>query len=266
MKQPLNYKTLTYNKKKGDLEKFEQLLEKENSCNVYQTKHDASLGIGKVMVLFEQSGHFKESFEEMGIHATCYDYENQFEKTDIQIDIFKEIDKFYLGEESIFDDYNEDDLIMAFFPCTYFSQYNETYWNKTTVNFKNLTEEEKDREIRKRLHARECFFGYLIKLVDIAKAKDIRLIVENPSNQNYLLKPDVFDFDKAIKITDRHSWGGDWFTKPTVFFFFGEAPHFNKVYDKILTIEKKTVMKCHGIERSLIHTQFCKRFIKRFIL
>lgn len=71
--------------------------------------------------LFEQSGTFKKEFEKLGFKAFDYDIENQFGKTDFEVDLFNEIECAYKNKKSIFDNIQEKDLIIAFFPCTYFS-------------------------------------------------------------------------------------------------------------------------------------------------
>ena len=70
---------------------------------------------GKVHLLFEQSGTFKNEFKKLGYEAYDYDIQNNFGETDYQIDIFSEIEKAYEGgQESIFDKMTKDDLILAF--------------------------------------------------------------------------------------------------------------------------------------------------------
>lgn len=71
-------------------------------------------------LLFEQSGTFKNEFLKLGINAEDYDIQNEFNETDHVIDLFNEIEKAYEGQESIFDTFDKDDLIMAFFPCVRF--------------------------------------------------------------------------------------------------------------------------------------------------
>ena len=45
----------------------------------------------KVYCLFEQSGTFRDQFRNLGYEAYDYDIDNQFGKTDYQIDLFQEI-------------------------------------------------------------------------------------------------------------------------------------------------------------------------------
>ncbi len=76
---------------------------------------------GKVHCFFEQSGTFKNEFIKLGIPAEDYDIQNNFGETDYIIDLFAEIEKGYDNKESIFDNIVQDDLIIAFFPCIYFT-------------------------------------------------------------------------------------------------------------------------------------------------
>lgn len=66
-----------------------------------------------VHCLFEQSGTFRDVFREIGITAYDYDIQNEYKTTDIQIDLFKEIENAYNNEQSIFDKFQEDDIIFA---------------------------------------------------------------------------------------------------------------------------------------------------------
>jgi hypothetical protein len=76
--------------------------------------------IHKAWCLFEQSGTFKNEFRKLGIPAEDYDILNDFGETDHVTDLFDEIDRCYNGEKSLFDGIQNDDLVIAFFPCTRF--------------------------------------------------------------------------------------------------------------------------------------------------
>ena len=74
---------------------------------------------GKVHLMFEQSGVFKNEFKKLGYEAYDYDIQNNHGETDYQIDLFKEIEDAYDGKPSLFDSIRggqDGDLIMAFFP------------------------------------------------------------------------------------------------------------------------------------------------------
>ena len=75
--------------------------------------------------LFEQSGTFKNVFKEFGHEALDYDILNEHGQTDVQIDLFKEIENEYdnivngsMIHKTIFTNMSKDnDFIMAFFPA-----------------------------------------------------------------------------------------------------------------------------------------------------
>lgn len=50
---------------------------------------------GKVWCMFEQSGTFKQEFIKLGIPAIDLDIQNNFEQTDMQIDLFEQIELAY---------------------------------------------------------------------------------------------------------------------------------------------------------------------------
>ena len=52
---------------------------------------------GKIWLMFEQSGTFKNEFKKMGYEAVDLDIQNNFGQTDHQIDLFAEIEKAYMG-------------------------------------------------------------------------------------------------------------------------------------------------------------------------
>ena len=78
--------------------------------------------IERVFCLFEQSGTFKNAFRALGISAEDYDILDDFGQTDHKIDLFAEIERAYVGQSSIFDEIRENDLCLAFFPCTRFQE------------------------------------------------------------------------------------------------------------------------------------------------
>ena len=141
----------------------------------------------RVHCFFEQSGTFKNEFIKLGIPAEDYDIQNNFGETDHMDDLFAAIEAAYDGKPSLFDRIMPDDLIMAFFPCIYFcgfSQLAQTYY---CVHYKGLTMHEKTQAILKRQENRTYFLGLLTKLFCIVYERDLRMVVENPANANFLL-------------------------------------------------------------------------------
>ena len=91
---------------------------------------------GKVHCLFEQSGTFKREFIRLGYPAEDYDIQDNFGETDHVVDLFAAIDDAYEDRPSLFDAMTPDDLIVAFYPCIYFSclsQMSMRLSNRTTA-------------------------------------------------------------------------------------------------------------------------------------
>ncbi len=226
---------------------------------------------GKVWLLFEQSGTFKNEFKKLGFTAYDLDIQDNFGETDYQIDLFTEIESAYGGGSSIFDDITPDDLTMAFFPCIYFEAMQMSYYSGDTNNLRGKSDKQKFEIIIDRIKKREMFYLLLYKLVAIAKIRGLRLIIENPATQpHYLLfsqnffKPTFIDKDRSVR--------GDYFKKPTAYWFFNCERTFglSEQCDK----ELKTVSRCKqsstaGLcseERSMISPDYARNFICDFIL
>ena len=226
---------------------------------------------GKVHCFFEQSGTFKNEFIKLGIPAEDYDIQNNFNETDHIIDLFAEIEKGYEGKPSIFDDISEDDLIIAFFPCIYFETMQMTYYQLASINNKHLPQTERIKEAIDRLKQRTYFHTLLYKLVYNVEFHNLRLIIENPyTKPNYLI--DTQNFPNPTVIDKNRLLRGDYFKKPTAYWFFNCEPTYGESYqnDK----EQKIIKKCKqgkeaGLcseERSMISPDYARNFICDFIL
>ena len=130
--------------------------------------------------LFEQSGTFKNEFKKLSYEAYDYDIQNEFGETDYVIDLFSEISGAYDGRPSIFDKIETDDLILAFFPCTYFSDQGSRHLCCTAYQYKNYTVEQKCEVAMKRHRKLSLFYEILNKLVIVCQRKKLRLVIENP--------------------------------------------------------------------------------------
>jgi len=220
--------------------------------------------ISKVHCLFEQSGSFKKAFKSIGIDAIDYDIEDQFGETDVKIDLFHEIEAAHEGQPSIFDHIKEDEMIMSFFPCTYFSVQNDLILNKTCYYFKTWDDEKIEAYVNERKEKREWMFNLLLKYINVCKTKNIKMIFENPYSNSYLLtreeikQPDVVIQNRMIYGDDR--------VKPTGFWFFNMEPTFMSEFIQLNNAEKTWHQKTHGIERSLIQQDFAFNFINKYIM
>lgn len=228
---------------------------------------------GKIHCFFEQSATFKKEFQKLGYEAYDYDIQNEFGETDYVIDLFKEIENAYDNTPSIFDNITSDDLIMAFFPCIYFTgSMNPVLFRLDGNNYKNLTLREKLDKIIKRGRDRQYFYEMITKMVGVCLLRNLRLIIENPWStegaqylkNNFFKNPDLIDNNRTLR--------GDDFIKPTGYWFFNCVPTFGCSFElnkNIKTIKKTKSNSKRGVcstERSMINPKYARNFICDFIL
>ena len=229
---------------------------------------------GKVHCFFEQSGTFKNEFIKLGIPAEDYDIQDNFGQTDHTDDLFKAIEDAYDGKPSLFDQIRggqDGDLIMAFFPCIYFTgSTNPRYYTLENNNYQKMTTSQKIEAMLQRSKSRQYFYELIIKLVGVCLDRGFRIIIENPYSKlhylcnNFFKAPDVFDEDRQRR--------GDYFKKPTGYWYFNCVPTIGYSYQN--PKEKRTVFSCRGAkdaglcseERSLISPDYARNFICDFIL
>lgn len=230
------------------------------------------MNICKVHCLFEQSGTFKNEFKQLGICAEDYDILNDFGQTDHICDLFEEIDKAYEGKPSIFDNISPEDLIMAFYPCTRFEDQVLLWMRGDNYSQRNWSAE-KCVEYSMRLHDElNHLYTHFCKLVLISIRGGHRLIVENPySTQHYLQR--YFPIKPALIDKDR-TQDGDYYKKPTQFWFINCTPEANLVFEPIEDTPNCTIVRAdrtniaganEKVKRSMIHPQYARRFILRYI-
>lgn len=226
---------------------------------------------GRVHCFFEQSGTFKNEFIKLGIPAEDYDIQNHFGQTDHVIDLFAEIEKAYDGDASVFDNITKDDLIMAFFPCIYFTgSVNPCYYILENKNYRKLSIKDKFDAILERSDNRNNFYKIIYKLVGICIMRNFRIIIENPYSSlhylhnNFLKEPSIIDHDRRKR--------GDYFQKPTGYWFFNAEPTKGMSYQKpikeLRAWEAKSAREA-GLcseERSMISPDYARNFICDFIL
>lgn len=225
---------------------------------------------GKVHCFFEQSGTFKNEFIKLGIPAEDYDIQNNFGETDHQEDLFKAIEDAYDGKPSLFDRVGGEDLIVAFFPCIYFSCLSQMGISWGYTNYRKLSVKEATEQILERVKNREYFFGLAVKMLTVAKERGLRLIMENPWSQqtylkaNFILPPTMVDNNRRLR--------GDYFTKPTAYWFIGCEPTYG--FTEQLDKPSVRILDCKGSgqagicseERSMISPDYARNFICDFIL
>lgn len=220
--------------------------------------------------LFEQSGTFKNEFKKLGIEAYDYDILNEYGETDFQIDLYAEIRKAYNDEPSIFDKIQKDDIIMAFFPCTRFEAQILLFFRGDSFQMKKFTDIQKletDLKLHEELSSN---YELITKLAIIVLKKGLRMVFENPyTEQHYLtrywcLRPAVIDKNRREN--------GDYYVKPTQYWFIGCKPKDNFIFEPVEYVEQIKVNNLWGTNqkdvelRSMIHPQYASRFIKKYLI
>ena len=228
---------------------------------------------GKAHCLFEQSGTFKREFIKLGIPAEDYDIQNNFGETDHQIDLFAEIERAYEGGGSIFDNMGKDDIIMAFFPCIEFSCVAQFWYSLNQKNIREWKDDKSKFDFMLEKNSRRAYmFGLLYKLCAIAIMRGLRLVFENPWAMNTYLKQNVFLKEPSVIDNDR-TRRGDYYTKPTAYWYFNCEPTQGASYQKPKEL-RKPIIHCRpsgkkGLcseERSMISPDYARNFICDFII
>lgn len=172
----------------------------------------------------------------------------------------------------MFDNINaKEDIILAFFPCTRFEARIPLMFRGEATQQKSWNEVEKlmySMQLHKELHE---LYIKLSQLCVIAYRKGLKLIIENPYTQpHYLttywcLKPSLIDKDRTKN--------GDYYKKPTQYWFINCKPKNNLVFEPLEYVPTRTISNVKGTdkttrktERSLMHPQYADRFIRQYVL
>lgn len=229
--------------------------------------------------LFEQSGTFKNEFKKLGIEAYDYDILNNYGQTDYQIDLFAEIQGGYKGEPSIFDNIAQDDLIIAFFPCIRFENQIMLFFRGQSYQQKEWDLEQKMLYDMELLDEVNTMYKYVNYMFIICIRKGLKLIMENPYSEEHFLRR-YWCFPSKIIDKDRRE-NGDYFAKPTQYWFLNCEPKNNflfeaipynslEVKDAIRLMSKcdyqKTGAKTKKEARSMIHPDYANRFIRQYLI
>ena len=215
----------------------------------------------KVHCFFEQSGTFKNEFKKLGIDAIDYDILNEFNETDRVTDLFKQIERAYNNQPSVFNEISKEDLIIAFFPCIRFEDQIQMAFRGTQFQMKNWCDEQKLKYDLKLHRELSNLYEIITKLAIVCIKKNIPLIIENPySTTHYLTKywaipAKIIDKDRTLR--------GDYYEKPTQYWFINCEPKQNMIFEAYTWNKKKIISDTHNkTERSLISSDYANRFIK----
>lgn len=219
----------------------------------------------KFYCLFEQSGTFKNEFKKLGYEAYDYDIQDEFRETDYVCDLLVDIEYAYDNKESIFDNISSEDTIIAFFPCVRFEDKIQMAFRGTQFQMKNWSDEQKLENDIKLHRELSDLYETISKLAIVCIRKNIQLIIENPySTTHYLTKywaipSKVIDKDRRTR--------GDYFQKPTQYWFINCEPKYNMILEPQIWHKTKIVENTSNkTERSLISKDYANRFIREFII
>ena len=160
---------------------------------------------------------------------------------------------------------------MAFFPCIYFETMSQMYFSLDTLNNRHKPRYERIQDAIGRLHDRTRFHELLYKLSYLSERLGFKMIIENPAvKPSYLI--DTQNFLKPTIIDHNRMERGDYFVKPTAYWFFNFKPTYgfsrqNDKQQRIITLCKqgKEAGLCSE-ERSMISPDYARNFICDFIL
>ena len=174
-----------------------------------------------------------------GYEAVDYDIKDEFNETNEIIDLFKKIEKAYNKEECIFDKKKKKDTILAFFPCVRFEDQVQMHFRGTAFQQKKWTDEQKlenDLKLHKEL---DLMYETITKLAIVCIRKNLKLIIENPySTTHYLVKywaipSKVIDKNRTLR--------GDYYEKPTQYWFINCEPKYNMIFEAYSWNKKKNI-------------------------
>lgn len=224
----------------------------------------------KAWCIFEQSGTFRDAFKNLGFESVCVDIRNDYNQTDIILDLFSEIDKACMNLPSFFDNIDKDNIVFSFFPCIRFTE-------KTSLNARcksggtiNKSDFEKLCYSSKLINETAEYYRLFCALFKIALNRGFKMVVENPYNTAFNFLKTFFPLTPQVIITNRAEYGGDYFKKPTAFWFVNFEPQNNTIFENVNVLKIKAIQRdCgkHGGNklRSEISPSFADRFIREFV-
>lgn len=208
-----------------------------------------------IALLFEQSGTFKKQLQAIGHNAKDFDICNDYGETDYIVDLFDMIDNNKL------DVINKADLVIAFFPCTWFSDQNDLIYRKQLYQFRTWDDDKIEKYIHERALKEKEVSIKLLKLIDNIK---VPLIIENPNSRR--INKYLSDCESVLH---KRSLYGDYFDKLTRYFLFNGVKitepdriknciHARIKYSK----EMKMLKGTRKMKRSLIAPEYVNNLIK----
>ena len=185
----------------------------------------------------------------------------------------------YEEKEPIFDNFKSEDLLMAFFPCVRFENQIMLSFRGQHYGMEKWTYRQKMLNCMKLIDELKRNYDLVNKLFIVCMDRKLRLIMENPySKEHFLVR--YWCYQPSIIDKDRRE-DGDYFKKPTQYWFLNVKPQNNLVFEPIESTnvyEKdfiRNIQKEHADQigaktvrqaRSMISPQYANRFIRKYII
>ena len=162
---------------------------------------------------------------------------------------------------------------MAFFPCIRFD-------DKVTLLFRGESSQQKKWDtVRKLKYSMQMnteqseLYHLICKMFIVVLERNLKMIVENPLGIPYHYLTIYFPIKASLVDKDR-TQRGDWFKKPTQFWFVNCEPQNNLIFEPLDYVPTHTVKYAWKMDskqdrktkRSMIHPQYARRFIMEHIL
>ncbi len=171
-------------------------------------------------------------------------------------------------------------MIFAFFPCVRFESQIMLWWRGQNYTQKNWDYIQKIEYCLKLSDELNEMYRLVCTLFLICLRRGLQMILENPYSEEHFLRR-YFCIPPAVIDTDRRR-NGDYFKKPTQYWFINREPKNNMVMDAIpynvieikdaiASLKQKdfretTGAKNHKAARSMIHPDYADRFIRQYII
>ena len=193
--------------------------------------------------------------------------------------MFTEIENAYSEKASIFDNFTEEDLIMAFFPCVRFENQIMLFFRGQSHTMEKWTMKMKMEHYMKLLGELKHNYDLVNKMFIVCMDRNLRLIMENPYSEEHFLRR-YWCYQPSIIDKDRRD-NGDYFKKPTQYWYLNIKPSQNLVFEPVdyydfgvkdvlrnmnMNIAQQIGAKNRKQARSMISPQYANRFIRQFVL
>lgn len=170
-------------------------------------------------------------------------------------------------------------MILAFFPCIRFENQVMLMFRGHQAQIKNWSYKRKMQYDMTLLEELKRNYDLVNKMFILCIDRGLKLVMENPYSEEHFLRR-YWCYPPAIIDKDRRE-NGDYYAKPTQYWFVGFEPKNNilweaipynslEVKDAIRQMKKcdyeKTGAKTKREARSMIHPDYANRFIRQYLM